>query len=262
MGPDRLVVNADDFGFTEDVNEGIIACHREGIVTATTLMATGRSFHHAVRLAKQNPALDVGCHLVLVQGPGQPPGIPELLRAIALRSVNLHAELARQVEIVLESGIRPTHLDTHKHTHLLPPVLDAVLRIAGEYGIPWIRKPVDFARDRTAPRSKQLLADSIRLSTRTFDRKLERAGCRRTGHFAGFQLTGFLQTENLAALIRSLPGGSTELMCHPGYLRGALAGAVTRLKQSRELELRALCSGEVKRAIAERNVQLAAYRDL
>lgn len=262
MGPARLVVNADDFGFTEDVNEGIIACHREGILTATTLMATGRSFRHAVRLAKENPSLDVGCHLVLVQGPGQPASVPGLMGAIALGLVDVHAELARQVRILLKAGIRPTHLDTHKHTHLAPPVLKAMLRVAEEYGIPWIRKPVDFALEPNAARAKQRLTEVFRLATRSFDRRLERAGRRRTDHFAGFQLTGFLRTENLAELIRGLPGGSTELMCHPGYLREGLSGAVTRLKQSREVELRALCSAEVKRAVQESNIQLSGYRDL
>ena len=64
----RLVVNADDFGFTRDVNDGIIEAHRNGILTATTLMANGDAFEHAVRLAHENPTLDTGCHLVLVQG--------------------------------------------------------------------------------------------------------------------------------------------------------------------------------------------------
>ena len=64
----RLIVNADDFGFTRDVNEGIVEAHRHGILTATTLMANGDAFDHAVALARENPSLDVGCHLVLVQG--------------------------------------------------------------------------------------------------------------------------------------------------------------------------------------------------
>ena len=82
----QLVVNADDFGFTPDVNEGIMEAHRDGILTATTLMANGAAFDHAVRLARQTPALDVGCHLVLVGGrsllPGRrplPASVPELL---------------------------------------------------------------------------------------------------------------------------------------------------------------------------------------
>src|SRR5580693_10381914 len=71
----RLVVNADDFGFTRDVNQGIVEAHRNGILTATTLMATGAAFADAVRLAKENPALDIGCHLVLVGTPPFPDSV-------------------------------------------------------------------------------------------------------------------------------------------------------------------------------------------
>ena len=83
-----LVVNADDFGFTRDVNEGIVEAHRHGILTATTLRATGRAFDNAVRLAKETPALDIGCHLVLVGDPPFPRTVAQLTRAIALKRID------------------------------------------------------------------------------------------------------------------------------------------------------------------------------
>ena len=64
----QLVVNADDFGFTTDVNAGIVEAHRYGILTATTMMANGDAFDDAVRLARETPTLDIGCHLVLIGG--------------------------------------------------------------------------------------------------------------------------------------------------------------------------------------------------
>ena len=87
----RIIVNADDFGFTADVNEGIVAAHRRGILTATSLMANGEAFDDAVRLARETPTLDIGCHLVLIGGEslltGQPlpASVPELLGALARR---------------------------------------------------------------------------------------------------------------------------------------------------------------------------------
>src|ERR1700760_3328441 len=100
----RLIVNADDFGFTSDVNEGIVEAHRDGILTATTLMANGAAFDHAVSLARETPSLDVGCHLVLVQGrsvldPSRalPATLPELLRALLRRQVPIYEELSAQV---------------------------------------------------------------------------------------------------------------------------------------------------------------------
>ena len=258
----KLIVNADDFGFTRDINEGILACHQDGILTATTLMATGRSFHHAVELAKSTPSLDVGCHLVLVQDPGLPPTLWALLQAIARNQIDLLAQLRRQIEITLKAGIRPTHLDTHKHTHLIPQIRQAVLRVSQEYGIPFVRKPADFARDLAAPLQTQLIAHAMHLAQRGFDRSLAAANARRTDYFTGFQLTGRMTTANLAATLRTLPEGVTELMCHPAFLTAELQNASTRLKQSRQDEQQALCTPALRTLIAELNVQLTNYRDL
>jgi predicted glycoside hydrolase/deacetylase ChbG (UPF0249 family) len=258
----KLIVNADDFGFTRDVNEGIVACHKDGILTATTLMATGRAFHHAVELSKSIPSLDVGCHLVLVQDPGLPPTIWALLQAVRRKDINLLGELRRQIEITLKAGIRPTHMDTHKHTHLIPEVRCAVLRVSQEYGIPWVRKPADFARDPSAPWQTQAIAHAMHMAQRGFDHQLKAANGRRTDHFTGFQLTGRMTDATLAATLSTLPEGVTELMCHPGFLSAELQNATTRLKQSRLKEQQTLCSPVIRTLLSEQDVQLTNYRDL
>lgn len=261
--PRRLVVNADDFGFTRDVNAGIVECHRNGILTSTTLMANGDAFSDAVNLAKENPSLDIGVHLVLVQGPGQPASPAGLLAQIALGKVDIHGTMRRQVETILSAGISPTHLDTHKHTHLVPSVLNALIRISREFSIPWVRKPVDFPLPQnTTPWKKKLVHAVVGLAASRFNRALTQGGCRTTNHFTGFQLTGSLDTRELLNLIRNLPAGSTELMCHPGFLRDELPKAPTRLKQSREIELKALTAPEVREALSAGQIQLVAYRDL
>src|SRR5262249_33369461 len=117
----QLVVNADDFGFTPDVNRGIIEAHRDGILTATTLRANGDAFEDAVRLARETPGLDIGCHLVLiggrslVSGRALPESVPQLLAALAKRDIRPYEELTAQVRRIREAGLLPTHLDTHKH---------------------------------------------------------------------------------------------------------------------------------------------------
>lgn len=262
MTTPRLVVNADDFGFTRGVNEGIVACHRDGILTATTLMANGPAFAHAVELARENPALDVGCHLVLVQGPGLPRTISELLWALARRKIDIYGELKRQMDRVLEAGIRPTHLDTHKHTHLAPPVLDAVIRLAREYGVEWVRKPADSPQAGSAGFAKRVVNAGVRALASRFDQRLARAGLRTTDHFTGFQMTGVLDTPRLVEILNDLPDGTTELMCHPGFLDDDLRAATTRLKESRAIELRALTSSDAKEALARRGIRLTAYEDL
>lgn len=259
----RLVVNADDFGFTRDVNLGIIEAHCRGILTATTLMATGQAFDHAVRLARENPSLDIGCHLVLVGAPPLPRTVLELTRALAAGRIKIFEELIAQVRRILDAGLRPTHLDTHKHTHLLPPVLDAVARISEEYNISWVRRPFDFpVTPAGVSWAKRATSRALGVVRRRFARVLARHGCRSTDHFAGFQITGRYTASDLARLIRSLPEGSTEFMCHPGFCTDELRAARTRLKESREEELRALTSPEVRAALEESGVRLVNYGEL
>jgi chitin disaccharide deacetylase len=267
----RLVVNADDFGFTRDVNEGIVAAHQGGILTATTLMANGAAFDHAIELAAANPGLDVGCHLVLVGGRSLarvghdlPKDVPELLKRLALRRISPYEELRAQVEKIAAAGIRPTHLDTHKHTHLTFPVLDAVARLSEEFRIPWVRRPFDFplSGGSPTPRGRRIISRSLNVLRTQFHKRLSARGCRTTDYFAGFQLTGYLRVEELVDLIRVLPEGLTEFMCHPGYCGEELRSARTRLKESRERELEALVSEEVVAAVRENSVELVRYRDL
>jgi predicted glycoside hydrolase/deacetylase ChbG (UPF0249 family) len=257
------VVNADDFGFTRGVNQGIVEAHRSGILTAATLMATGAAFDHAVELARQNPSLDVGCHLVLVGESPFPRTVLQLTRAIALGRIKIYDELIAQVRRILDAGLRPSHLDTHKHTHLLPPVLDAVARISEECKIPWVRRPFDFPLTPAGVSwTKKATSRAFGVVRRRFARVLAARGCRSTDHFAGFQITGRYTAADLARLIRALPEGSTEFMCHPGFCTDELRAAPTRLKESREKELLALTSTEVRAALHESGVELVSYRAL
>jgi predicted glycoside hydrolase/deacetylase ChbG (UPF0249 family) len=262
----QLIVNADDFGFTPDVNEGIIEAHRRGILTATTLMANGAAFDDAVRLAREVPTLDIGCHLVLiggeslVTGKALPVSVPQFVGALASGRIRPYEELKAQVRKILDAGIRPTHLDTHKHTHLAPPVLDAVARLGEEFDIRWVRRPMDFPMSAVrVPPLKRLISTSLSIMRRRFHRVLTRHGCRTTDHFAGFQITGTFRTAELVALLAVLPEGTTELMTHPGYCTEALRHAKTRLKESREHELEALIAPEVRRALEENQIELLSY---
>lgn len=264
----QLIVNADDFGFTRDTNRGIIAAHREGILTATTLMANGDAFEDAVRLAAENRDLDVGCHLVLiggrsvVSGDPLPTSVPQLLAALARRRLEPAAEFRAQIERIMQSGLRPLHLDTHKHTHLVPAVLEAAARLAEEFAIKWIRRPFDLPLGSTAPLSRRMLAGALRLPDSYFRRVLARHGLSSTDHFAGFALTGHFREDSLTALIPQLPEGVTELMTHPGILGPELMAAPTRLKSSREQELRALTDRRLSGLLQAHGVALTRYRDL
>jgi predicted glycoside hydrolase/deacetylase ChbG (UPF0249 family) len=265
----QLVVNADDFGFTPDVNEGIVEAHCRGILTATTLMANGAAFDDAVRRARETPSLDIGCHLVLIGGEslltGQPlpASVPELLGALARHRIRPYEELKAQVRKILDAGVRPTHLDTHKHTHLAPPVLDAVARLGEEFDIRWVRRPMDFPLNAVpVPPMKRLTSKALSIMRRRFHRVLTRHGCRTTDQFAGFQITGAFRAQELVALLGVLPEGTTELMTHPGYCTDALRQAKTRLKESRQHELEALTAPEVRQALQDNHIELLSYARL
>jgi chitin disaccharide deacetylase len=249
-----VIFNADDFGFTRGVNDGIVHCHLNGVLGATTLMANGDAFEHAVRLARENPTLDVGCHLVLVQGVSLAtgkslPSTPARLVSALLRgSVDVDAELRAQVERILNAGLRPLHLDTHKHTHLHPQVFSHVVRIAQRYGIPFVRLPMDQAFDALTGIFQRRLIARARLSA--------------TDHFTGFRLTGRLTEETMLGELRDLRPGTTEFMCHPGFVTDELDAAKTRLKESRAKEVEALTSPRVRALLDEKQISVSNYRAL
>jgi chitin disaccharide deacetylase len=249
----HLIINADDFGFTHDVNAGILHCHLQGVLTSTTLMANGDAFADAVQIAKRTPTLDVGCHLVLVQGnsvlTGRPlPETPrDLLVALARRQLNVYAELRAQIEKILASAIRPTHLDSHKHTHIVPAIFRAVVRLAHEFEIPYVRLPLDATVPVTG------------LAGRYYRRLANGLNVRMTDHFIGFRLTGALNEQSFRRALAKLPEGTTEFMCHPGFLGDELRHANTRLKEARLKELEALTSPGIREMMAATGVRLEHF---
>ena len=152
----RLIINADDFGFSEVVNEDIILCHQFGTVTSTTILAGGKAFSHAIVLAKQNPKLAIGVHLAIDGALNIGSNYKSLLdpdtgsfykdveiikkiRNAELDRKELVEEYSLQIEKVRNAGIKITHLDHHHHLHLYFPILNAVIEVAKKYQIPFIR---------------------------------------------------------------------------------------------------------------------------
>ncbi|MBV9404427.1 MAG: ChbG/HpnK family deacetylase [Acidobacteriaceae bacterium] len=259
-GLKRLMINADDFGFAHDVNAGIVYAHRHGVLTSTTLMANGTAFEDAVHLARETPSLDIGCHLVLVQGrsvnTGQPlpQTISQLLIALGRNKIDVHSELRAQIEKIFAAGLRPTHLDTHKHAHIVPAVFRVVVRLAHEFGIPYVRLPLD----ETVPFGRV----PCRLAGRLYRRFASAQNTRMTDHFLGFRLTGSLTVDTFRQALLSLPNGNTEFMCHPGFVSTELQRAATRLKDSRGRELEALTAPGIREWIAAQNICLTGFDGL
>jgi predicted glycoside hydrolase/deacetylase ChbG (UPF0249 family) len=260
----RLIVNADDFGFTRDVNAGIVDAHRNGILTATTLMANGDAFDDAVALAHATPTLDIGIHFVLVGGKSLhtgrplPSSVPALIRSVYAGQIDLYNELSAQAKKIRDAGLAPLHADTHKHTHLLPPVCRAVRAVAEDFGIRFLRRPRDLQLPFRAPLKTKLINALVRNRAAAMDLSPFRV----TNHFAGFALTGRYNTGDLIALFNNLPDGVTELMTHPGHCTPELQSAPTRLKQSRAAELQALNDPATRAAMQSNYITLTRYQDL
>ena len=230
-------------------------------------MANGKEFADAVQLAREHPGLDIGVHLVLIGGASLLPGgrampatVSELTWAVFGKRLRPYEELKAQVERILAVGLRPTHLDTHKHTHLLPAVLEAVARLSQEFRIPWVRRPFDYPLSGAGmPWPQRATSRTLSVLRRQFHEKLAAYGCRTTDHFAGFQLTGRFRSQELVQLFENLPEGSTEFMCHPGFCTDELRSMPTRLKESREMELSALIDPKVREALQLRGIHLTTF---
>ncbi|HEY2931813.1 MAG TPA: ChbG/HpnK family deacetylase [Acidobacteriota bacterium] len=288
----KLIVNADDFGFTSGVNRGIVRAFQNGIVTSCTIMASGDAFDHAVELARQEPRLPVGCHLTLVNArPVAPAGqigsllngsssLPGTLAEVLLRLVSgtakqehIEREFRAQIETVMSAGINPTHLDTHKHLHAHPRIFEALVTVAREFGISRVRNPFEQVR-RNSPRGirarqqgrefkkQQAAALAMRMVRRAFRGRLQAEELRAPDCCYGISLTGMLDSSAIQEVVRQLESGVTELICHPGLYDEHLERAVTRLKREREVEVEALTDPQVRTTINDNQVELISYRDI
>lgn len=284
----RLIINADDFGFTSGVNRAIVEAHVRGVVTSSTLMANGPAFTEAVQLAKTLPQISVGCHVVLIDGEPalRADKLPSLTRAHEFRdglkafasraltgrlaSEEIFAEASAQIQKIHAAGISVSHIDTHKHTHIFPAILRPLLRAAKECGVYAIRNPFG---PRFPLRSSQLWARPnlwtryaevkiLRRFSGKFREAADREGFATPDGTLGIEVTGTLDETLFQALAQSMPPGTWEFVCHPGYNDADLQAARTRLRESRETELRVLTLPAAREILAKEGIQLISYRDL
>jgi len=285
----NLIVNADDLGWTEGVNRGIVEAFHGGIVTSTSLLANGAAFAGGVDAARSAPGLGIGVHLNLSDGPpvaksesvasllndeGEFAGGPESLllrrarRGLALAEVEI--EWDAQIRKVRDAGILPTHLDGHKHVHMLPGLFEIALKLAKRHGIAAIRVSLESSSLRAALASgakqhagvimKQgVQARGLKLLARDAREQAERAGISTADYFCGIAQTGELTREGVEQFLKNLPDGTTELICHPGYADDALQKSATRLQHSRQTELQIFTDTGIRNLVASLGIRLIDY---
>jgi len=280
----RLVVNADDLGLTVGVNNGIFDAHDHGVLTSASVFANARATADAIARALRRPSLGVGCHLTLVDGRPTLPSarVPSLIEddgrfrqswkpfivSCLLGRISLlevEQELTAQIDRIRSAGLTLTHLDAHKHVHAYPPIFAIVTHLAERFRIPVVRVPFerwsnvygDTTQKRTARR--QALMNAAMLPWAWSDyRSAARAGVR-TPHFIGRTHTGVLSAEALAAMVRALPPGVSELMVHPGYVDEALAQLNTRLLDARADEVDLLTHANTFDLLIDQRIRLIRH---
>jgi chitin disaccharide deacetylase len=279
----RLIINADDFGLCESVNKGIVETHTKGVLTSATIMTNMPAAEQAVELAKKFPTLGLGVHLNLTAGKpisqdntvkfildsqrhfALSPGKLALAALITGKvRTAIETELASQIQWLIDKGIKPTHLDSHKHFHAFPSIFPIVCRLAKRFGISAIRYTFEPKQVSQSPwpitnRENRKKASLVRTMSKI--NRLQNSAFFKTDALLGVAHVGTINAAFLRAVSLYNPAVTAELMTHPGYVYDLDAGK-TRLFKQREVELEALCSEKTKQSFKNASIKLVHYGQL
>jgi hopanoid biosynthesis associated protein HpnK len=264
-----LIVTADDFGLHPAVNEAVELAHRDGVLTATSLMVAAPAAADAVARARRLPNLRVGLHLVLADGAAMLPRgrIPALVDAQGRFGDNmawdgvrffflphvrrqLEAEVRAQFEAFAATGLPLDHVNAHKHFHLHPTVLSLILRIGREHGLRAVRLPAESGAP--AP---------LRPWLRLLARRLDRAGVAHNDAVVGIAHSGAMDEAVVLRALDQLPAGVTEIYLHPATESGAvIAPSMPGYRHADELS--ALLSPRVRAAVERLGIPRGGFSDL
>jgi len=238
----RLIVTADDVGLHRGMTEGAIRAHREGIVTACSVVANGVAFYDAIERLRDTPLLEVGVHLTLVEersltGIRFPRSYVEFVRGMK-DGAAIERELRAQIERVLAAGLRVTHLNGHQHVHMWPSIFAIVSQLADEFGIGYVRRVRDRGGRGGIVRRLSIAA-------------LNALGS--GGSTIGVMEAGHLTADRIIKLLRHVKG-TTELVTHPGIG----VDAYPHWHYDWNAETEALCDPRLRKAIADRGIDLLA----
>jgi hypothetical protein len=279
----RLIINADDFGLCESVNKGIVEAHTKGVLTSTTIMANMPAAGHAVELAKNLPTLGLGVHLNLTAGkPLCQDNIVKLILdsqgrfalspgKLALASlitgkvrIAIETELASQIQWLIDKGIKPTHLDSHKHIHSFPTIFPIVCRLAKHFGVSAIRYTFEPKQVSQLPwpvtdRESRKRASLVRTMAKI--NRWQNPAFFKTDALLGVAHVGTINAAFMRAVSLYNTASTAELMTHPGHTYD-LDVTRTRLVKQREAELAALCDEKTKQYLKDANIKLVNYGQL
>jgi len=275
----RLIVNADDFGLTPGVNRGIVRAFQHGIVTSASLLVTGSAFEDAVALARDLPALNVGLHLALVEEQAvlPPEALPTLVdktrrlpgtkgeffkRALLGRISwdEVEREIAAQIARFQQTGLRLSHLDSHQHLHMFPPVFQIVTRLTRGMDHVWIRNSAGPWRKLPGVRTGQWFRRvGLNMACLWVRRSHNPPSLRMADGMYGFEAGGSLSRSALEQILREIPDGLYELSCHPGEGDKETCTRYGHWGYRWAEELEALTAPEPRSLLQEQKIELTSF---
>ena len=252
---------------------------QNGIVTSTSLLVTGSAFEDAVVLARQNPKLDVGLHLTLVEersvlGPDVLPTLvdetgrfprtsAEFIRRAILGGIDwleVEREIAAQIALFQETGLRLSHVDSHQHLHMFPPVFQIVRRFARWAGNVWIRNPVGpWRKSPDTPLGRWVQRLGLNLTCLAASGLRDGFKPQMPEGLYGFEVGGGLTRRPLERILRTIPDGLYELVCHPGEDDVDTRTQYSHWGYQWAEELEALTAPETQVALKEHGIELTSF---
>ncbi|MHC4159291.1 MAG: carbohydrate deacetylase [Planctomycetota bacterium] len=279
----RIIINADDFGLCDTVNKAVAQAHTKGALTSTTIMANMPAAEDAVKIARQLPSLGVGVHLNLYMGKplsndssvksllnkdgnlGLPPAKLMIQSTLSHKfRTTIRTELASQIQWVIDNGLVPTHLDSHKHIHSFPAIFPVVCELARRFKIPAIRFSYEPKQLLLSPwplpsEGGRKRAGKIRTMAKI--NRLQNADFLKTDALLGVAHMGKINVNFFRAVTLYSPVATAEVMTHPG-LDDSSETDETRLLHQRKAELEALCSERTKQYFKDSKIKLVHYGQL
>lgn len=276
----RLIVTADDFGASVEINEAVERAHSKGILTTTSLMVGAPAAADAVLRAKRSPTLKVGLHIVLVCGrPSLDPAqIPALVDAkgrftndLVGAGVNfffrpsahhqLEAEVRAQFEAFKKTGLELDHVNAHNHMHLHPTVARVILEVGKNYGLRAIRLPYEPINGLKNWRTPKHFVASLCLGiwAKLLKVRLDRYRVHYNDYLFGLHDNGHMDKSKVSAILDHLPAGTSEIYFHPATARH---GQPFPTHYRPDLEFDALVDDEIVQSIKSRNIRLVSFSEL
>jgi hopanoid biosynthesis associated protein HpnK len=282
----KVIINADDFGLSRSINQGIIELFRNGVLTSASLLVNMPGFKDAVGLIRDNPSLGVGLHINVMRG--KPVSSRDQVRSLC-QGDHFRGSLVRlwtlpyihkgvlrefavecraQIEKALSHGIQITHLDSEKHIHIIKPFFKVLLKVGQEYGISKIRciNEIPYLR-RDLANKRSLTALYLSWRSMRNKRMLKAHQFHSPDHFYGVANTGRMNLADILEVLSNLKNGTTEIMCHPGYIddewqRDPLVRENYYINSARPEEISILLNTKIKGLLQQHDISLMSYKEL